>query len=477
MKCLPSLLLAMLLSFNPVGAMADDSATQPPADSAQISDLDQLLRQVKTRQAEERKITQAREARFLKDKNHQQALLQKARRDFDKLQQQNNPLLKKTETNQAEIQRLKALLKERKRDLGDLHSVFDEFTGDVRATLGQSLVSAQLPERNQVLAQLSQRQRQRLATIDEMEQLWLLMQQEMTEAGKIARFDAPVVAADGSIETRPVLRVGPFTAISTDGNALDAQGVRFLRYIPETAELLDPQRQPDKALRQQAGRFAASSNQWLPMVLDPSRGSLLGTLTHTPTLAERIAQGGEIGLIILGLGAIGALLTLWRLLYLCWVSLKIRLQLRQLDQPRANNPLGRVILSSWEPFDNSDATPVDERMQYRLDEAILTEIPPLERSHSFIKLLAATSPLLGLLGTVTGMILTFQAISLYGSGDPKLMASGISQALVTTVLGLVVAIPLLFGHNLVSAMARSTIQRLDEQSAGLMAEQMERDSE
>jgi len=115
----------------------------------------------------------------------------------------------------------------------------------------------------------------------------------------------------------------------------------------------------------------------------------------------------------------------------------------------------------------------DELLQLKLDEAVLAEIPALERGNSLIKLLAAIAPLLGLLGTVTGMILTFQAISLFGSGDPKLMAGGISQALVTTVLGLVVAIPLLFSHSVIAYLSRSMIQRLDEQCAGVLARSAE----
>ncbi|MCP4045074.1 MAG: MotA/TolQ/ExbB proton channel family protein, partial [Gammaproteobacteria bacterium] len=131
--------------------------------------------------------------------------------------------------------------------------------------------------------------------------------------------------------------------------------------------------------------------------------------------------------------------------------------------------LGRIMLAA------ADApSETDDLLLLKIDEAILAEIPALERGTGLIKLLAATAPLLGLLGTVTGMIVTFQSISLFGTGDPKLMAGGISQALVTTVLGLVVAIPLLFGHNLVASLSRSLVQRLDEQSAGMLARTMEK---
>jgi biopolymer transport protein ExbB len=187
-------------------------------------------------------------------------------------------------------------------------------------------------------------------------------------------------------------------------------------------------------------------------------------LSYTPSLRERIDQGGVIALIIIALGGIGLLLTLWRGLYLSAVYLRIRRQMQDLQQPSTGNPLGRV-LSAVEGVSLDE----EELLQLKLDEAVLAEMPALERGNGVIKLLAATSPLLGLLGTVTGMILTFQAISLFGTGDPKLMAGGISQALVTTVLGLVVAIPLLFSHSVIAYMSRAMIQRLDEQCAGVLA--------
>ena len=187
-------------------------------------------------------------------------------------------------------------------------------------------------------------------------------------------------------------------------------------------------------------------------------------LSFTPDLRERIQQGGTIGLIILVLGLFGLLLTLWRLGYLFMAARRISGQLVRVDQPQADNPLGRVLLAV-----KGVSVAEEDMLQLKLDEAVLAEIPALERGNGLIKLFAATSPLLGLLGTVTGMILTFQAISLFGTGDPKLMAGGISQALVTTVLGLVVAIPLLFGHSVVAYLSKTLIQRLDEQCAGVLA--------
>ncbi len=258
-------------------------------------------------------------------------------------------------------------------------------------------------------------------------------------------------------------RVGVFTVFGERG---------FFQYLPETGELLLPSSQPATRFTQTISAFESGSKSgtadWQTLVVDPSRGSLIKQLGHSVTLRERIEQAGWIGVIILVLGAIGLLIALWRTAYLLWVTVKVNAQLKQLQTPNADNPLGRVLLKT-ERFRSSR----DENYQFKLDEMVLAELPVLERGQNFIKLLAAVAPLLGLLGTVTGMILTFQSISLFGNGDPKLMAGGISQALMTTVLGLVVAIPLLFSHSFVVAMSRNLVQRLDEQSAGLLAARLD----
>jgi biopolymer transport protein ExbB len=221
-------------------------------------------------------------------------------------------------------------------------------------------------------------------------------------------------------------------------------------------------------VRQLANDFSQSPQQQPMMIIDPTQGSLLGMLSIEPDIAERIKQAGTIGLIIIALGALGLLITLWRVIYLLWVSARVRGQMKKISEPKPGNPLGRVLLQAQQ-----FSTRKEENLEFKLDEAVLVELPKLERGHNFIKLLAAVAPLLGLLGTVTGMILTFQSISLFGNGDPKLMAGGISQALMTTVLGLVAAIPLLFGHSFVNSLARNLIQRLDEQSAGMLAKSLE----
>ena len=211
------------------------------------------------------------------------------------------------------------------------------------------------------------------------------------------------------------------------------------------------------------------------MVVDPTRGEWLAMLVQTPSRWERLQQGGSIGYLILALGALGLLLGLWRLLALALTARRMERQLDNPDQPRPDNPLGRVLAAYPETTVSDRAS---EDIEAQLHEAVLREIPRLSRGQTLLKLLAAVTPLLGLLGTVTGMIVTFQAISLFGTGDPRLMADGISQALMTTILGLGVAIPLLFLHSGVLSRGRALIQILDEESAGLVVRrQMGREPE
>jgi biopolymer transport protein ExbB len=450
-RLLMTLLVTSILLFA-VNSEADEITGE------QITNLDQLLETVREQQSNRQALNALREQEFLRDKQQQAALLAEAKRAFERSQHSNQPLLTSTEANADEIARLEKRLEQQVQSMGDISATFREFAGDFAAVMKESMVTVQFPTRIESLQRLASADSQ--PTIEEIQTLWLLLQEEMTAAGQVVRFEAPVVAVDGTSRSVPVLRVGTFSAISERG---------FLRYIPETGELLSLSRQPASRYLGPARHFMDSKENLATTVIDPSRGSLLGMIGYMPGPRERIEQGGPIAKIILALGALGVLLTCWRSIYLGFVQLQVRRQLRDIDRPSPSNPLGRVMIAA-----NSVSGGDEQLLLMKLDEAVLTEVPILERGTSLIKLLAAIAPLLGLLGTVTGMIVTFQAISLYGTGDPKLMAGGISQALVTTVLGLIVAIPLLFGHSLVASLSRSLVQRLDEQSAGVLARTVER---
>ncbi|MDH3615835.1 MAG: MotA/TolQ/ExbB proton channel family protein, partial [Gammaproteobacteria bacterium] len=199
------------------------------------------------------------------------------------------------------------------------------------------------------------------------------------------------------------------------------------------------------------------------MAIDPSRGNLLSLVILAPGLLEQVSFGGGVGYTILAMGAVGLIIALMRLIALQATGRRVRAQRKQ-TEAMTDNPLGRVY-AVYEA--NANAGP--ETLELKLDEAIMRETPKLERFQGVLKVIAGVAPLMGLLGTVVGMIKTFQTITLFGTGDPKLMADGISQALVTTVEGLIVAIPLVFLHSLISGMSKELIEILEEQSAGMVA--------
>ena len=342
-------------------------------------------------------------------------------------------------------------------DLKELFGVVRTQAADVRGVIDSSIVSAQYPGRVALLDRLNAAER--LPSIDDLDELRLLIQQEMTDQANIVRFGATIFDAGGVPYAADVVRIGAFNLISGD---------RYLTYDAQTDSVKELGRQPRARYRKDAAAlFDAPPGTTVRMSLDPSYGSLLQALVRQPGLAERVAQGGAVGYIILALGAFGLLLALWRGAALLRSGRAIEAQLRD-STPRENNALGRILQVYSQ---NRDAD--TDTLELKLDEAILRETPALEAWHGAIKIIAAVAPLLGLLGTVIGMIETFQSITYFGTGDPRLMADGISKALVTTMQGLIVAIPMVLLHAVVAALAKGQIEILEEQSAGIVARQSE----
>lgn len=414
--------------------------------------LDQLLRDVKQRQINERKINQARETEFLAEKQTQQQLLKAAKTELTQQETLSRQLKAHLESNEELLAKFAVQLKERSGELGELFGVARQAAGDLKGDLLNSMVSAQYPDRAEQLDNMIESKA--LPTIDQLENLWFSLQQEMTESGKVVRFKREIQLADGNRQEAEVIRIGSFSAIANNS---------YLRYSPETKILVSLARQPASKYLDLLGPFSNDKSRLAPIAVDPTRGVMLSMLIQTPDTQERIQQGGVVGYIILILGALGFLYAILRLIILAITGHKMKQQMHA-DIASDKNPLGRVLAATEQSSSQDPAT-----LELILDEAITREVPSLEKGISMIKLFAAVAPLLGLLGTVTGMIATFQSISLFGTGDPKLMADGISQALVTTMLGLCVAIPLLFLHNLVASRSKTLVQILDEQSAGIMS--------
>ena len=429
-----------------------------PFSTAGADALDDLLRQVRQAKGEEARLNRQREEEFRRAAGRQAELLAAAKAKLAAEKQRGEELKQRFDENEKKLAEAEELLRQRQGNLGELFGVVRQVAGDVAGVLDASLVSAQYPGRSKKLVEMSNEKQ--LPTIPELEELWYQMQHEMTESGKVVKYTDAVVAVDGTEKQQEVVRIGVFNAVSNG---------RFLRYLSETDQLIVLPRQPAKRFTEMAANLQKATSGMVPMAVDPSRGSILNLLVQAPNLEERIEQGKEVGYIIIGLAIFGFLIALYRLVALGITGLKVRSQLKHPDQPRKNNPLGRVLLT-WKENQDADL----ETLERKIDEAIVKEVPRLQRGLSIIKILAVIAPLLGLLGTVTGMIQTFQSITLFGTGDPKLMAGGISQALITTVLGLIAAIPLTFLHAWVSSRSKTLVQVLEEQSAGIIARQAER---
>jgi biopolymer transport protein ExbB len=419
--------------------------------------LDQLLQEVRQARTQITEENRAREQRFQQNRNEQQALLTQARQELQAQERRSEQLTERFNANEQELEQIQETLRLQLGNFGELFGVVRQVAGDTVGIVRTSLVTAQDPDRGALAQRLAQVTG--VPSMEELNGLRGLLVEEMIRGGTVVRFPATVRRPDGSAEKADVVRIGVFNVIAGD---------RFLYYDAESKSLQELSPQPQDRYRDLASDlFSAEANQIVPTAVDPSRGSLLSLLIQSPSLKERIAQGRIVGYVTIVLGLIGLLIALGRWLYLGAVGAKIRGQLKA-DEPRDNNPLGRIMRVY---HDNRDID--TETLELKLDEAILREVPPLEKWQGSIKVIAAVAPLLGLLGTVTGMIETFQAITLFGTGDPKLMAGGISQALVTTVIGLVVAIPLVLLHSVVAGRSKALIEVLEEQSAGIIAKQSE----
>ena len=425
--------------------------------------MSELLRLIEQGQARDNQEARVREAEFTTQRNQQQQLLNRARAERTRQENESARLEQLFEDNQAEIVAARAALDERLGALKELFGVLQTVSGDTQARFNDSLTNIQYPDREEFLVELGNKMAgaNTLASIEDIERLWFELQREIAESGKVSRFSTTVTRANGDQEESEVVRVGTFNIVFPDG---------YLRYNPETEAVNELLKQPPQAryTNSTGDMMDASEGELVTFGLDVTRGGILALLVESPTVQDRIKQGGIVGYCIIGLGIIGLLIAIWRFIGLSTDSRKVTAQLKR-DTASTDNPLGRV-LAAYESNQNADT----ETIELKLSEAALKEMPGLTKGLLFIKVISVVAPLMGLLGTVTGMIKTFQVITLYGAGDPKMMAGGISQALMTTVLGLVVAIPMVLLHTVVSGQSRKVINILQSQSAGLVAQHSER---
>lgn len=424
---------------------------------AQTGDaLKNLYQQINKEVTAEATHNTEREQRFRAAAGEQQAMLADVQNKLAAQEKLRAEMQSVFDANENELAELSTQLDKRTGNLGELFGVFRQMAGDTQQMLFDSVISVEHPERIALLQSLAETKE--VPTITQMQQLWSLMLQEVSLSGTVSRFETTVVKPSGESYKAPVTRVGTFNIVSGD---------KYLNYVSDSQQLVELARQPGGSIRSTAADLSKSAGDTsVGFALDPSRGALLGLLVQSPSFMERVDQGQQVGYAIIALGIIGLLVVLERMIKLGRISALMKKQLKDMEHPANDNPLGRMMLAYYE---NKHLKDLDV-LSKKLDEVIFKDLAELRKGLSTIKVLAAIAPLMGLLGTVTGMIGTFQAITLFGAGDPKLMAGGISQALVTTVQGLVVAIPLLLSSNMLSSRAQQLSKVIGEQASGMIAE-------
>ena len=443
---------------------AEPEAPPPPTpQEIAAENLDQLLDLVKQGQARASAENKAREDRFTRDKANQAAALKRAEDERTREERRSTRLEKQFEENELLIAAKQEQLRERLGTLSELFGHLTAASGDLASNIEVSLVSSEYPGRETFLKGLIAKMSgsDQLPSIEEIERVWFELLREVREQGEVSRFSAQVATPSGELSQRDVVRVGAFNIVDTNGNYLSFN-------IDKLSEL---PRQPGGGFNAQAQDLAGSQSGLTQFGIDPTGptgGSFLAAIIDSPTISERWHQGGYVGYAITAVGAFAFLLAIYRLVVLTAVGGKVSSQLKS-SSAKDDNPLGRV-LQVHEANPNMDT----ETLELKMAEAVLSETPKLEQGLTLLKIIAAVAPLMGLLGTVTGMIITFQAITIFGAGDPKAMAGGISSALVTTVLGLLVAIPTVLLHTVVNGRSQRIIHVLNEQATGIVAEHSER---
>ena len=454
--------LTKFTSFLTAAVLFAFASGQIAAQATSLSNLLDLVEQDRVAESEE---YQARLSDFESNATRQQEILDTTNQRITAEEQTQVELSDQFEANEIIIADKREILRDRRGALNELFGTLQGVAGDFLSNFENSLISAQYTGRSLQLEEIIERAGSTIEqlNVDEMERFWFFMHQELTESGQVVSFNSDVTLPNGDTANRSIVRIGAFQAVSEG---------EYLSYTGDIGHLQVLPRQPDASIMATASSLQGASDGFTRVGIDPTGGvggQVMANLVNFPTVEEQVRNNsGVIGFIIIGVGIVGILIAFLRLLMLSLTSIKVRGQLKR-DKPTKNNPLGRVLMVA-EANPSADT----ETLELKLGEAILQETPALESMLTLIKMIATIAPLGGLLGTVTGMIQVFQQITVYGAGDPTIMAGGISQALMTTVLGIVVAIPTIFMHTVVKSRSDNIIHILEEQATGMIAQKAER---
>ncbi len=427
--------------------------TPAPVVEPVITDLDLLVESVKTTASIRAKEDKARLNKFLSDKNKQQSLLDNMKYKLTLEERRSERLTKQYEDNDSELSDLEEQLTLKLGSFGELFGIVRQTAGESKGQFMLSLTNIEFPDRIDFLGDLAERKSLDLPTTEELERLWYEILNELNQSGKVKSYNTDILTKSGELVNQDVLRIGVFNSVSNGD---------YLNLVSEQNLLEYLAKQPERSIRRSAKKLQ-NSDDYREIFIDPTRGSLLTKLIDRDTWLERINAGGFVGYVIIIILILGLTMGVMRFKFLDEESKSITKELE------TNNFSNDSILGKLNSVYSKYSGNNPEDLESQLEDILAKATPPLEKNLSVIKLLAAVAPLLGLLGTVIGMIETFQAITLFGTGDPKLMAGGISQALVTTMLGLIAAVPLLFVHNILDSRSRAISQIYEEQAIGLLA--------
>ncbi|EGR4163672.1 MotA/TolQ/ExbB proton channel family protein [Vibrio cholerae] len=416
-----------------------------------------LVQQATQEKAQQQQHNQQREAGFVQTAQELQAAKAELLAERNRLQKEADQLSSQFSDNENTLARLEETLRLETGSLGEMFGVVRQNAKELQSELDQSVTGVEPRVHQQSIDDVVAAKT--LPSMAQLRGLWQAMSEEIRASGQVQTTEIQWLNGQGETQTVPALRLGSLGLISEQG---------YVKWDNARQQALSYQQLPSDFPTFSHIRTLVDGDV-VTMKVDPSRGVLLEQLALTPTLSQRLQAGGVIGNVILVLLGVGLIIALYRGVILATLRQKIKAQLKNPEQP-GNNPLGRILAVY-----NKEQQRSVEALELRLLEAVVDEQNHLETGLSMLKLLAALAPMLGLLGTVTGMIETFQVITQFGNGDPKVMAGGISMALVTTVEGLIAAIPLLLAHNILSAQAEAIRNILEKQGIGLVAQQAERD--
>ena len=400
-----------------------------------VEKIQDLINRVEKNREELSAMDNARVNEFIKKVADRRFLLSKAKKQLADEEARNVRLEDLFEANEIKLSELETELNIKLGVLGELFGVARQMAGELQADSESAYNFTEYPNRTDALNEIG---KIKVHNLKNLEDLWVLHLNEIASSGEIKVISANVINSSGDIEEDQLVRYGPFNMVKNRS---------FVKTDVANNAFSVLQKQPDRSLRRKF-RSHYRSDGYAVAPIDPTRGFLLSLYLDKPSTFERIAQGKLIGFIIVLIGISGLIFAAYRYYTLYLYSKTIKSK----DE--------NDIFSKIENISNTSKDV--ETFERECDEVLLTVNGNLSWGVNWIKFLAAVAPLLGLLGTVIGMIETFQAITVFGTGDPKQMAGGISQALVTTMLGLIFAAPLLAMYTLLSEKVSEILQEIEE---------------